>query len=197
MRSPTLKLCFCIAAIVGIGLPALVIAQGPQKDPTNQPGPNDSLSVRYARAFVSLTQLEWQRALDTNKRVPGTYSTESIAALHRSVAFAQALLDQSLAKSEGQKDPKTTIMSFTEARAKAAEADYQRAVEFSNRSQFASDKTELERLRLIAEITKLRVEQSKTLDTNSPAAVLQWEVDQLREDVLLLSQQVARLAIRQ
>lgn len=188
MRRPRMIVGICCAAVAGIGLPVWVIAQAPKET-------KESSDVAYAKTFLALTQLDLQHAQDINKRVPGTYSNETLGTLRRTVASAQGWLDSRLTQ-DGSAPAVNPIVAISEARAKMAQEDYQREQAFSNRAPSAANPVTLERARLYAELAKLRVERAKALDSKSPNAILQWELDQLREDVLLLSQEVARISIR-
>jgi len=189
MRTPKIASGICLAVLAAICLPVWVTAQAPKSDA------KESADVAYARTFLALTQLDLQRANDMNKRVPGTYSNETLGTLRRTVASAQGWLDSQLSKDDGT-PVVNPIVAICETRAKIAQEEYQREVAFSERAPAAADPNTLARTRLMAELSKLRVERAKALNITSPDDLLRWELDQLREDVLLLSQEVARITIR-
>ena len=180
--------------LLACGAPATFdAAQADQAAPAGSSA-SEPIGVRYARAYLALTKAELAKASEANQRVPGTMPASQLSGLELSVLIAEENLKQAQAVAEG-KTYNSLVVVATE-NLKVADEAYQRAQEVNRRVVGTITATELERLRLAAEVAKLAVERSKALDGQPADVRLQWEVEQLREEVLRLRNIVAQLQRR-
>lgn len=149
------------------------------------------LDIRYVEVYLALAKLELQRALDTNKQIPGTFTNTALDALRLSVQIATAQL-QNLQTNQSQRIPAYLISA--EANARGAAAAYKRAVAANQQSPGALPATELERLRLTAILAELSLDKAKLVNPNSKLDYLQWQADQIREDLYQLRNRLAQFS---
>ena len=63
----------------------------------------EKLDIEYAKTFLQLAQLELQRAMNTNRQVPGTFTKAALDALQQAVQVAQEQLSLSESKQHNKK----------------------------------------------------------------------------------------------
>jgi hypothetical protein len=187
--TPAMKnLLFLLAVGVVTGVAA---SAAPPPEPAAPAADKQNLDVQYAKTYLQLAQLELQRATNTNRQVPGTFTKPALDALQQFVQVAQ----QQLAIAENkQLDKKALYLISAEANAKASEAAYARILQINRESPGAIAAMEVERLRLTAQLARLSLDKARNVDVNSPQEYLQWEIDQLREDVFQLRNRVAQIS---
>jgi hypothetical protein len=149
------------------------------------------LNIRYAEVYLELAKVQLQRALDTNKQVPGTFTNVAIEALRQVVFVAQKQLDM-FKQSNGR--PVNTFIVSAEANAHASAAAYNRAKAVNQMSPGAIPFAEIERLRLTAELANINLEKAKSIGDEASQEYVQWQIDQLREDFFQLRNQLAQIA---
>ena len=149
------------------------------------------LDIRYARLTLALSQLELQRALETNKQVPGTFTRASLVALEQSVIINEEQL-KALTQKGGKRIPMFLIAA--EANAKATQQQLQRVLTINQQNPGTIAPIDIERLRLTAELANVNLEKARSINPKNEAQFLQWQVDQLREDVYQLRIRVAQLS---
>jgi hypothetical protein len=175
---------FALVASIGLVLvPA--IPRGADATAEDQGARQESSRVRYARVYLAITRLDLQVANSRNAQTPNTIPKAVLAVFEEQVVLADQWLKQ--AESEDAGKFYDLAVKSAESIARLAQSNYVRALEVN---RVASMRPEaLERLRLKVELANLGVARAKELDHNSPVALLQFQVDRLREDVAELTRQ--------
>jgi|GEM_PF-4483679 hypothetical protein len=185
------KLRLLVVVCLAIGLKESVAEQAPAPAPTEkEPQKLADLDVRYAEVYLQLTKLEFARAVDINRQIPGTFTNAALEALRQSVVIAQEQLNDLQAKGN---DRKAAYLISAQASAKGAEAAYLRALRINEQSPGTIVANELERLRLSAELAKLSLQKAETVEPANVQQFLQWQVDQLREELYQLKTRLAQI----
>jgi hypothetical protein len=183
------RLLIVLALITGLN--ALVVQQNQVPAQAANTGAVGELNMRYAEVYLQMAQLQLQRAIDTNKQVPGTFTNTAVEALRQSVFVAEKQLEM-LKNSNGQ--PVNMFLVSAEVNARSSLAAYNRAKAVNQMSPGAIPPVEIERLRLTAELAKINLEKAKSIGNESSQEFVQWQIDQLREDFFTLRNQLAQIA---
>ncbi len=182
-------------AAIGLGT-ALSIALWNASDDRSRPenarqDDRESVDVRFARTHLELARLNLRRAVEANKRTPNVFSKEFIERLHLHIDIDEAQLAQCLKGEDA--DAHQVCIRGAEASLKIAEADLERKRDSQQRIPTAAGALAVERARLVAEIAKLNLERAQDLaGADSFVKHLQWQIEELRHQVLELQMQLAR-----
>jgi hypothetical protein len=155
------------------------------------PAEKEPLNVRYARAYLDLCKIDLQQAHNVNKSVAGTLTSSYLQPLEQAVRMAEEHLSDTLAEASGKQI--AINLRNEEVAAKLAEINYQKAASANARVAGTVNDLELERLRLTAEVAKLTLEKAR-IASQTELGYLQWQVDQLHDEVYRLRNIVAQLA---
>jgi len=166
-------------------------SQQKSKSGTEQSEQANDLDVRYARLTLALSQLELQRAQQINKQVPGTFTRTSLSAFEQSVIINEEQVKM-LTQKGGKRIPMFLIAA--EANAKAAQQQLQRVMAINQLNPGTITPIEIDRSRLTAELANVGLEKARSIKPQNEAQFLQWQVDQLREDLYQLRIRVAQLS---
>lgn len=157
-----------------------VVAAAPQQKEESKPSAEQrNLDLEYAKAYLELVQNEVKRVEATNKRVSDTVPTLVLDELYDTLTFAEARV-------KAVEDPAHAVEDFEQALKKISERARQRIeqAEKANRiSPGTFSQTEMQRMKVMARLAELRVERVKQLEGASLDDRLDWEVEQLREQV--------------
>lgn len=150
----------------------------------------ESLEVRSARAQLRLAEANLLRMERANQRVAGTIPSEVVNEYRDDVAVAKARLERALG---GSKEAQF-LASLRNAQAglRAVEAQWTGAQAANRRTPGAYDEMDVERLRLLAEVARLRVERGQALVGKSPEAQREWQIEYLTDEVQRLREAVFR-----
>ena len=100
-----LQLVIALTILTAINICAAQQNQAPvSHDQAQSP---EQLNLRYAETYLDLAKLQLQRAIDTNKQVPGTFTNSSIAAM-RQVQFVAEEQLKALRSSQGKSSASVT-----------------------------------------------------------------------------------------
>jgi hypothetical protein len=149
----------------------------------------NELSIKYAKIYTQLVQLDLTRAREMNRKTPGVFPIDAVRPLEQAAQVAELWQQQAIDASEGTA-PTNIFIRISEVKEKIAQDDYQRAIKGNERIPNAISHYDIERLKLRSELASLRVAKSRALDMTSPTDVLHFQMGQLREDVLELQMQV-------
>jgi hypothetical protein len=152
---------------------------------------NESLEVRYARAYLQLAQADLQIAVEENKKVPGTYPEAAIEPLRRVVAIAEEQLKHALG--ESAHDLHSVHIRQAEAAVAEAESDLQRTLAANRRLPGLVDPTQLHRAHLRVEVAKLALAKARAVNAHNLPEHMQWQLEELRMELLQLQSQVQKL----
>lgn len=188
--------------ILGIGLVVLGVGLGSygntfstvntaHADDTKKEEP---LDVRYARLFLRQSQIDLERALETNRRMPGSFQSTVIDSLRRTVSVAENWLEEATAKTNnGEYNPS---LKAAEALAKSVRDDYAKIQEINRLAPKSINPMDLERAKVAVELADLRIARAKAIDLKSPTALTQMQIEILREEIVALYSHVAKLEAR-
>lgn len=153
-----------------------------------------SLEVRLAETKLQLAQVELRRAIETNRRVPGTFPPGTLERLEQAVMVG----NKQLALSKGKEhDLHAVHLLQLEAQVEFANRQQQAAMAANRRSPGVVDDTSLERLRLQAEVARLTLARArKPSSFESTQAHVQWQVDRLYDELQRLRNDVDVLSLR-
>ncbi len=148
----------------------------------------ESLDLRYARAQLQRAEADLQRALLTNRRVADVVSADVLAEYRQEIEVARVRLE---ASTEGAKrDPFQVWLRRAEATWKTAENDLKGALAANQRVAATVNASDLDRLRLRAEVSRLELERGKLLTDQLQMAQLQWQMDLVSDEVLRLKEEL-------
>jgi hypothetical protein len=155
------------------------------------PTAKESLDVQYARTFLKLAQLELQRAQDTNRTIPGTFTGTAVDALRQTVTLAEAQLASAL---NPQANKPAVFLVNAENNVRAAEENYKRLEAIDRQRPGTISPLALERSQLTFQLAQIALEKARAVDPMNHQAFLQWQIDRLREEVVSLRNRVAQLS---
>lgn len=141
-----------------------------------------------ARIFAEIARLNLQNALRINERNPNTLPLAQVAVLQEQVALAEEW--QSAAEAAAAGKAHNSAVAESEVLLKAAEEDYAGVLRI-NRIAPVSRFT-LERSRLKLDLAKARLAMARQVDATSPVAMLQFQLERLRENISNLATQQVR-----
>lgn len=164
--------------------------QAQKNTPATAEQVND-LDIRYIRIRLALSQLELQRVRQINQRIPGTFTKTALEAIEQSVIIDEEQY-KALTQKSGQRIPLYIIAA--EANVKAAQQALQRVLAINQQNPDTISPMEVERLRLVAELANVGLEKARSIKPQNEAQFLQWQIDQLREDLYQLHTRFAQLS---
>lgn len=186
---------------LGFGLLVLGACLGANLDAATTPNAaqaqeasDESVDIRYARLFLRQSQLDLDRALETNRRMPGSFQSTVIDALRETVAVAQDWLDEATAESKSA--DYNPCLKAAEAMSKSIKDDYAKIREINRLAPNSVNPADLERAKVAVELAEVRIARARAIDVKSPASIMQMQIDLLREQMVDLYSQVAKLQAR-
>lgn len=145
----------------------------------------DSLDMQLTKARLQLAKVELDRALAVNERMP-VFTPATIQLLRRNVEVAEAKL--AALKDSQQVNAHAAHVCELENGLKLAEHKWKLAIRIRERSPGLIDDARVEVLRLRVEVARLALARSKEPDlVTTPIQHIEWELDQLRDDLLDLT----------
>jgi hypothetical protein len=189
-------------ALFGIGLIAIGACLGANLDATGaastaraEDAKNaEPLDVRYAQLFLRQSQLDLERALDTNRRMPGSFQSTVIDALRRTVAVAQNWVDESTARSKST-DFNPCLLA-AESQAKHIRDEYAKIQEIERLAPKSVNPIDMERAKVALALAELRIERAEAIDPKSSGSIMQMQIELLREQIVELETRAAKLEAR-
>jgi hypothetical protein len=152
----------------------------------------DPLEVRFQRVMAQLAKIELQKAQESNKQVAGTIPANEVERLEHTYRLAQLRFEQAQ-KSGG--DPRADRLREAEANAQIFEENLSKAIAANRLAANSVPALAVERLRLIAEMGRLKLEREKETDeSNAGLGELQQEVKQLRKELATLKDRLDQLS---
>lgn len=187
MNGSYAKFAVGLSLFLVLGLGSAFYAQQPPA--TREPA---EVRLEYARTQLALAKVEFEEANDSNTHVPGTISLVTLNRLRGNVTAAEELV--ALAQEYRSGDIASTQLCYAQSKARVAELDYSLAKQQRQRSPESITRYRLERLRLTAELTRLRLEMWQE-PKHIPSLIdeMQWQIDRLGEEVLDLHRRLERL----
>ncbi len=176
-------------AIVAV-LPLVLIAPAAPTDAPPEPAGNESPTVRAAKLQLELAQLSLKRIERMNQRVANTVPVTVASEYRQDVEVARARLENALGKAPDAEFK--TWLRLAEAASRSADDQWKSAQAANRNRPDTFDGIDLERLRLRAEIARLRVERGQSLANQPLQARLEWQVEFLNDEVQRLKEAVLR-----
>jgi hypothetical protein len=174
--------------------PSRSAAEGRQDQPAGAEKSRESVAVRYARAAANLARVALREAQETNRNAPHTFPETELNRLNQGVQVSEQRLK--IALDASQRGFHQGNLLFAETAIKIAEVDYSKALKANEKVKGTVGATELERLKLTIETARLSLERLQAFgdDPASGLAEAQWEIEQLRDEVLRLRNRVEQLS---
>ncbi len=163
--------------------------------PAQEPSASDEeqLSVKYARASLKLAQVELKQALEMNATFPNLAGF----VVERLRANARAAEDQLQLALKPGKSLEEVQLRYAESRAEGAQLRYEVAKKLKQKNPDAVPNLELQRLRLTAQVAKLRSEMWRRGEYQPAFSYQsQWQIDMLSDEIIELRKRIERLENR-
>jgi hypothetical protein len=197
MKSRAIVVVALLAAFAAGGWHATSVSQTTRNEAERSAAPaagraQADLNVAYTRAYLKLAQLNLDMAMEANTRYPGTMPDTVLQPLRELVAIAQAELQEALG-GKGR-DVHALRVRFSEVGIAPAEAALRAAETVNQRSPGTVSPRELERLRLQLEVARLELARARSVGLDLEG--LQWQLLDLRKDLLQLQSRVEQLVVR-
>jgi chromosome segregation ATPase len=147
------------------------------------------INARYAEVYLKIAELNLQTAIESDRRVPNTIPRAEISRLKQIVSLAES---QWKAAKSGEK--RNLALENDASQVKVTQEALQKAVAANNRAPGTVSQIERDRLRLLAELTRLQLAKDKSAsEAKSTTSELQQRVDHLEKELRELREQVTRL----
>lgn len=182
--------CFLLALVClfGLGYQSNAVGQ-PPADQTDASEQEESLEVRYARAHLELAKLDLKRAQYWNRQVSDSVSDKTLAYLQKHVEIDQEQLEQS--KQGNLANVHQMYIRGAEASLEWAEAQLARRQRAFKEVGGTLSAIELDRAIAVVNVARLNLERTRMQqDTMHTIAYLQWQLEELRNQVLELQVKV-------
>jgi chromosome segregation ATPase len=151
------------------------------------------INIQYARGFLRIAQLSLEKAQGYNQSVSGSFSQAEVDRLQRLVQVGKERLKW--AEARGNQSDANKFSA--ELAVQAAETTYKKALATNERLPGAVSPITLEQQRLAVELARLSLKKVELVrQTGSQVAELQWQLDQLRDEVLTLRSQLESITSR-
>ena len=179
----------CCFAWVALGMCWSVSSAYSQTVQPDQAAPPANALIRYADARLRLAEVNLEEALEQNERVAGVVSDMEVEQLKANVELARRQLEITKRFNLGTTVP--TQVTAAEAAAKIADLDLSTALKANEKLPGAITESRIKRLRIKAEMAKIRVELWKDpVYIPSLMEEMQWQIDRLTEQVIELGQRL-------
>ncbi len=170
--------------LAGYGL-AIAVPPPPAVDDSKE---GESLDVQFARMQLALAQASLNDVDSLNSRVAKVVSADDVVAYQQDVTVARSQLK---AAEEGDANAEFAVWQRrAEAAASYANALWQGAVSANKRASGTIRATEIERLRLAAELAKLEVKRGEAAMHGTLQQRTAWQLSLLNDEVQRLKEEV-------
>ena len=173
-------------AISGGWLAGRLMSADPPK--SNDADQLAKINAQIARAELHLAETELKVLVDANTNLPNTFPRSAVMKLQQIVDAAKKRVEQS-GKGDSA-DLHSSYIALTAAEMNSAATNYRTALAANKQIKDAVPALELERLHITAELAKLRSDRAQNAGGVSDIVLLGWQLDDLREEVRNISQQV-------
>ncbi|HTU26753.1 MAG TPA: hypothetical protein VMF30_15200 [Pirellulales bacterium] len=153
------------------------------------------LDVQGAELSLRLYELDLQKIDDINKQMAGLYSNAEVDRFRANVEMAKQRLKAARERAEGKRG--IAIIGVGQAMLQQAQDSYDRDMAANRKLPSAIKPVDVERDRVSVEMAKVNLEKAKLVDQlDSPGAVLNWELDALRDEVRQLRWRITAITSR-
>jgi hypothetical protein len=186
--------CACLAIQATSRLPAQQESSAgkseTESDQENVKKQERELDVRYAKAYLQLTQVTLDKYQDLDRSHPGTIPPNVMRVIQEGVREARDRVQLVGTTNSGDAE---IYVSGAESELHAAEESLREAESANAASSAAESALQVELHKAKVELAKIRVEKARHLAGESPLSNVRFELGQLREEVQQLRMFVALL----
>jgi hypothetical protein len=163
--------------------PVRLVADAPAGDKTDDVDATlRQLDVQAAELSLRLYELDLQKMSDINKQMAGLYSNAVVDRFRANVEMARQRVKAARERADGKRA--VAIVGVGQTLLQAAEDAYERDLAANRQLSTAIKPVDVERDRVAVEMAKVNLAKAKLLDqADSPIAVVNWELDVLRDEV--------------
>ncbi|MBI2826235.1 MAG: hypothetical protein HYX69_16260 [Planctomycetia bacterium] len=174
----------------------------PDREPADAKQPADALpasnlhdlELRYATVYLKLAELDLQKLLNLQKRVSGAISSSQIDRVDGLVRVAQ---DNLRLIDEGKASRSALNLARAKEAVRTAEQVFKTAQQVSRSTTGAISEIDLDRARLTVDLERLSLAKAEAAAaSDSPLDDLQWELDQMRDDMQRLRYRIEAITAR-
>ena len=153
------------------------------------------LDVQAAELSLRLYELDLQKIDDINKQMAGLYSNAVVDRFRANVEMAKQRVKAARERAEGKHA--VAIVGIGQALLQNAEDTYERDMAANRQLSTAVKPVDVERDRVAVEMAKVNLDKAKLVDQlDSPIAIINWEIDVLRDEVRQLRWRITAITSR-
>jgi len=154
-----------------------------------------NLDVQSAELSLRLYELDLQKIDDMNRKMAGLYSNAEVDRFRANVEMAKQRVAAARERSEGK--PGNAIVGVGQTLLQSAQNVYERDMAANRQLSSAIKPVDVERDRVSVEMAKVNLEKAKVVDQlDSPIAIVNWELDVLRDEVRQLRWRITAITSR-
>ena len=146
------------------------------------------INSQIAELSLKLAETELQVLVDANEKLANTFPRSAVDRLQQVVNAAKQRAAQT--SKENGANVYSSYVTLTGGEMNAAALDYRTAMAANSQIKDAVPPLELERLRIAAELAKLRNERAQKAADVPDIVLVNWQLEDLRDQVRRLAQQV-------
>jgi hypothetical protein len=153
------------------------------------------LDVQTAELSLQLYELDLQKIDDLNAKMPGLYSNAEGDRFRTSVEMARQRVKAARERAEGKDS--VAIIGVGQALLQNAIDNYDRDQAANRRLPTAVKQIDVDRDRVAVAMAKVNLEKAKVVtQLDSPTAMVNWEIDVLRDEVRQLRWRITAITSR-
>jgi outer membrane murein-binding lipoprotein Lpp len=153
------------------------------------------LDVQSAELSLRLYELDLQKIDDINKQMAGLYSNAEVDRFRANVEMAKQRVKAARERADGKRG--TAIVGVGQTLLQTAQDTYERDMAANRQLSTAIKPVDVERDRVSVEMAKVNLAKAKLVDQlDSPIAVVNWELDVLRDEVRQLRWRITAITSR-
>jgi hypothetical protein len=178
---------------------ARLTADGAADSSSNKPQDLEAtlrqLDLQAAELSLRLYELDLQKISDINKQMAGLYSNAVVDRFRANVEMAKQRVKATRERADGKRA--VAIIGVGESLLQNAEETYARDIAANRQLSTAIKPVDVERDRVAVDMAKVNLEKAKIVDQlDSPIAVVNWQLDNLRDEVRQLRWQITAITSR-
>ena len=153
------------------------------------------LDVQSAELSLRLYELDLQKIDDINKQMAGLYSNAEVDRFRANVEMAKQRVKAARERADGKRG--NAIVGVGQTILQTAQDTYARDMAANRQLSSAIKPVDVERDRVSVDMAKVNLEKAKLVDQlDSPIAVVNWELDVLRDEVRQLRWRITAITSR-
>jgi outer membrane murein-binding lipoprotein Lpp len=153
------------------------------------------LDVQSAELSLRLYELDLQKIDDINKQMAGLYSNAEVDRFRANVEMAKQRVKAARERADGKRG--NAIVGVGQTILQSAQDTYARDMAANRQLSSAIKPVDVERDRVSVEMAKVNLDKAKLVDQlDSPIAIVNWELDVLRDEVRQLRWRITAITSR-